>query len=1211
MRSAPARGWGAVESMEIRRAVLNQARTAGGCVFLLALQFFGPGTAVAQQNGAARPVEPGVAVVAGNRNPKAKAEYDRGPLNPSQVISGMSMVFKQSAAQTADLANLRQEQQDPNSPNYHAWLTPEQYADRFGLAPADLAKVFSWIEAGGFRVDYVSRSRTWIMFSGTAEQVQKAFRTEIRRYEVDGNLHFANAADPWIPSTLEPLVRAIQGLDDFRLQPQNIRAKLVPNLTSGGAHYLVPGDVGTIYDINPLYNTSFNGSGQKVVVVGQTDIYMSDIEYFRNQFSLPSNNPQLVLVPGSQDPGISNNDLLEASLDLEYSGGVAPNATILFVYSTSVVTSLAYAIDQDLAPVISMSYGICEAESSSSPASAGSYYRSLAQQANASGITWLAASGDTGAAGCDTGVQSATHGLAVSLPASVPEVTAVGGSEFNEGSGNYWSANNNANQSSALSYIPEKAWNDTAVSISDGDGLAATGGGASILFSKPAWQTGTGVPNDGARDVPDIAFAAANDHDPYLVYSKSAFWGVGGTSAPTPVFSGMMALLNQYLVQNGVLSQPGLGNINPTLYRMAQTTSGVFHDITVGNNIVPCTSGSPNCVGGQLGYSAGAGYDQTTGLGSADIDSFVVHWAESLAASTTTTLSANPTSIASSGSTLATATVSAASGTASPAGSVSFAVGQTSLGAAVLSGSGGSATASLSVQGTQLSSGSNLIVATYTGSASFLASSGSTTVDVTNSGACTYALNSSAASVGPGAANASVQVTSASGCAWTATSNASWLTISSGSPGSGEGTVNYSVTANSGTSARTGTLTVAGQTFTVTQVPVPSPLAFFTLTPCRIADTRKGTGFSGNFGAPSLVAQVARSFPIPASACDVPATAQAYSLNITVVPPGTLNYLSAWPTGQAMPVVSTLNDQNGEALANAAIVPAGTDGAISLFASNDTDVIIDINGYFAPQAGPQGLAFYPATPCRVVDTRKESYGSDFGPPQLAALSTRSVPVPSSSCGIPSTAQAYAFNMTVVPLGILEYLSTWPAGQSRPPVSTLDDPSGAILANAAIVPAGTNGAVNVFAYNATDLIIDNDGYFAPPGNAGALSFYPLPPCRVVDTRAVGVTGLTGDFGPPQITGGSTRNFPIPTSSCGIPATAQAYSLNFTVVPPGPLNYITTWPAGQSMPLVSTLNDIGGAIVANAAIVAAGANGAIDVFASNPTNVIIDINGYFAP
>jgi hypothetical protein len=1190
--------------MALRGALLNQARNASGCALLLALQLVGPATAVAQQNRAS--------VLAGNRNPRAKVANDRGLLNPSQLISGISIVFKPSAAQTADLASLRQQQQDPNSPNYHAWLTPEQYAERFGLSPAEVSKVVSWIEAGGFRVDYVSRSRTWVMFSGTAGQVQSAFHTEMHRYEVEGALHYANATDPAIPQEFQPLVRLVRGLDDFRLQPPHPRAKLVPNYNYGGGHYLVPGDLGTIYDINPLYNGGFEGSGQKIAVVGQTDINISDIEVFRTQFSLPSNDPQLVLVAGSQDPGTSADDLLEASLDLEYSGGVAPNASILFVYSTDVVTSVAYAIDQDLAPVISMSYGGCEAESSSSPPSAGAYFQSLAQQGNSLGITWMAASGDTGAAGCDIGVDSATHGLAVDLPASVPEVTAVGGSEFNEGGGTYWSSTNNSNESSALSYIPEKAWNDTA----QGGGLAATGGGASILFSKPAWQTGAGVPNDGVRDVPDLAFAAANDHDPYLVYAKGDWWAVGGTSAPTPVFSGIMGLLNQYLVQNGVLSQPGLGNINPTLYHLAQTTSGVFHDITVGNNIVPCVSGSPDCVNGQLGYNAGVGYDETTGLGSADINSLVLHWAASMAASTSTLVSANPTTIASSGSTLLTATVSAASGATSPAGSVSFAVGETSLGTAELSGSGGSATASLTVHGTQLSSGSNLILAVYAGSTAFLASSGSDTVDVNSSGGCNYSLSSSAASIGPGSANATVGMLAGGGCSWTASSNASWLTISSGSAGSGDGTVGYSATANSGTIARVGTLTIAGQTFTVTQAPVPAPLGFFPLTPCRIADTRVvgGSGLSGAFGPPSMAAGATRSFPIPASGCNVPSTAQAYSLNITVVPPGPMFFLTAWPTGQSLPMVSTLNDLSGGIVANAAIVQAGTNGAIDIFVHNATDVIIDINGYFAPSGNPGALEFYPATPCRVADTRSvggSGFTGAFGPPEMAAGSTRSFPIPASSCHLPASAAAYSFNMTADPPGLLDYLTVWPAGQPMPVVSTLNDEGGAIVANAAIVPAGASGAVDVYVPQATELIIDTNGYFASPGNPGALNFYSLPPCRVADTRAVGGSGFSGAFGPPQMTAGSTRSFPVPSSSCGIPATAQAYSMNITVVPPGPLPFITTWPTGQVMPTVSTLNDVSGGVVANAAIVPAGSNGAISVFAYAATDLIIDIDGYFAP
>ncbi len=396
----------------------------------------------------------------------------------------------------------------------------------------------------------------------------------------------------------------------------------------------------------------------------------------------------------------------------------------------------------------------------------------------------------------------------------------------------------------------------------------------------------------------------------------------------------------------------------------------------------------------------------------------------------------------------------------------------------------------------------------------------------------------------------------------------------------------------------------------------PVALAFFTLTPCRIADTRAGSGLTGAFGAPSMAAGASRSFPVPASNCNVPSTAQAYSLNITVSPAGRLNYLTVWPAGQTIPVVSTLNSYNGAALANASLVPAGTAGAISVFASNATDVIIDINGYFAPPIAPPALAFYPVTPCRVVDTRTVADGGGnlpdgLGPPQMTAGSTRLFPIPATSCNLPPSAEAYSFNIAVSPPGVLEYLSIWPAGQAMPPVSTLNDPNGTVLANAAIVPAGVDGAVDVFVFNATDVIIDTNGYFAPPGNAGALYFYPLTPCRVADTRAVGGSGLTGAFGPPQMPAGSTRSFPIPSGSCSVPNTAQAYSLNMTVVPPGPLNYISAWPTGLAMPLVSTLNDASGAVLANAAIVPAGTHGAISVFVYDVTDLIIDIDGYFAP
>ncbi len=577
-------------------------------------------------------------ILAGNQISNARLQDDRGPVDPSQTISGISLVLKPSPSQISDLEELLQQQGDPSSPNYHNWLTPEQYAKRFGLNRNDLEKVTSWLEAEGFSVDYAARGRTWIMFSGTVGQVSKTFHTEIHRYNFHGELHFANATAPSIPAALDPVVLLMRGLDDFRAEPRSLKAMSVPKFTSsGGGHSLVPGDIATIYDIGPLYQRGITGSGQKIAVVGQTDVHLSDIEHFRSLYGLPVNDPQLVLVAGSPDPGVSVDDLIESSLDLEYSGAVAPNATVLFVYSTDVWTSIVYAVDQAIAPIISTSYGYCEPQISSAPAATAAYFQSVAKQANSMGITWLASSGDTGAADCDlTSEQVATQGLAVDLPASVPEVTGVGGTEFMEGNGNYWSATNSRNGSSAISYIPEWAWNDTASMAA----LLSTGGGASVFFSKPAWQSGAGIPNDNARHVPDISFAAAVAHDPYQIYADGEGWYVGGTSAPAPVFSGILALLNQYLVTTGGQSNPGLGNINPTLYRLAQTT-GIFHDVAVGSNIVPCAIGSPNCASGQLGFSAAAGYDQATGLGSADVYNLVTLWNASQPVATTTVVTAS------------------------------------------------------------------------------------------------------------------------------------------------------------------------------------------------------------------------------------------------------------------------------------------------------------------------------------------------------------------------------------------------------------------------------------------------------------------------------------------------------------------------------------------------------------------------------------------
>jgi hypothetical protein len=381
------------------------------------------------------------------------------------------------------------------------------------------------------------------------------------------------------------------------------------------------------------------------------------------------------------------------------------------------------------------------------------------------------------------------------------------------------------------------------------------------------------------------------------------------------------------------------------------------------------------------------------------------------------------------------------------------------------------------------------------------------------------------------------------------------------------------------------------QTVMLSGIATPEGFLFVPMTPCRVADTRNP---AGPFGGPVLSSDSSRSFPIPSSACGIPSNAAAYALNVTVVPSGSLGFISMWPTGQAQPLISTLNSLDGRVKANAAIVSAGTGGAVSVFATNTTNVILDINGYFVPTTVSTALTFYPVTPCRVADTRNAT--GALGGPSLVGGQVRSFPV-LSACSIPPGAQAYSLNFTAIPQGTLGYLSVWPAEQTQPLVSTLNALTGTITANAAIVPAGAGGAVDLFVTDNADMVIDINGYFAPPG-AGGLSLYTLTPCRVLDSRENGAP-FSG-----------TINVNVMGSGCGVPASAQAYVFNATVVPPSSLGYLTLWPAGAAQPLVSTLNAIDGSLTSNMAIVPA-ASGAVSAYASNPTQLILDISGYFAP
>ncbi len=462
-------------------------------------------------------------------------------------------------------------------------------------------------------------------------------------------------------------------------------------------------------------------------------------------------------------------------------------------------------------------------------------------------------------------------------------------------------------------------------------------------------------------------------------------------------------------------------------------------------------------------------------------------------------------------------------------------------------------------------------------------------------------------------ANGATGVLVAPTLAWTPSTGATSYDVSFGTSAA------PSVVANtSGTSYSPGTLSAtttyywqiaaknaagsaASATWSFTTGTPAAGLRFIPVAPCRLADTRSP---AGPLGGPSMTAGSARVF-VPMGACGIPATAQAYSLNVTVVPQGPLPFLTLWPSGQTQPGVSTLNSFGGTVVANAAIVPAGAGGAVSVFATAPTDVILDIDGYFDSTTVANSLSFYPATPCRVADTRG-AVGL-FGGPSLVGGQSRDFAIPSAGCSIPVTAKAFSLNVTALPLtGFLGYLTTWPSGQAKPLVSTLNSWTGKIVANAAIVPAGSNESVSVFVTDQANAILDINGYFGQPGNPGALSFYPIAPCRVADTR-----NAAGLFGGPKLDARATRSFAIPAGACNIPTTAAAYSMNVTVVPDGPLSYLTAWPTGSAQPGVSTLNSFDGSVVANAAIVPAGTGGAVSIFVTNPTHVILDINGYFAP
>jgi hypothetical protein len=597
----------------------------------------------------------------GNVYPLATVANDQGPAPGSLEVGRAILVLKNSPAQQVALNKLTDDQQNSKSPSYHAWLTPAEYGARFGVALQDIAKITSWLESHGFTVEPPMASHNVIMFSGTSAQISNAFHTEIHIYKVEGGSYTANASNPQIPAAFSNVIRSFSP-NNFPVHAQHTTPKQIRRTDKGwkatpglqpqinynidGSDYdaISPYDLATIYNILPLWNAGIDGTGQTIAIVSDSNIHSADVDAWRSMFGLPAT--KLNIINYGPDPGV-NGDESEADLDVEWAGSVAKNATIDLVVannsfaSDGVLGAAEYAISNNLAPLLNVSYAACEQVFATAT---NQFINILWEQAASQGITVLVASGDAGAATCDRGNTVALNGNAVNGLASTPYDVAVGGTDF---SGNfpaaskYWNSTNNpTTQASVISYIPESPWNDSCANpliLTAEQSLGNTtdptlltfcndvtqqayfldtvggGGGASNCavtgpdlshpcvsgYPKPAWQSGVnGIPSDGARDLPDVSLMAGNgewgslylfcdtDYTQQPCSPTTGLGAAGGTSFASPIFAGMLALVMQ---KQGT----ALGNINYVLYKLGSTeyadassTSCSSSTVATGNSCV-------------------------------------------------------------------------------------------------------------------------------------------------------------------------------------------------------------------------------------------------------------------------------------------------------------------------------------------------------------------------------------------------------------------------------------------------------------------------------------------------------------------------------------------------------------------------------------------------------------------------------------------------
>ena len=742
----------------------------------------------------------------------ARAEFDRGRADASLRLTHVRLLLHRSPGQEAALDAYLADLQDKSSPNYQKWLSPEQFGALYGPADSDIATVTGWLESHGLVIEQVAPGRTDIAFSGTVAQVESAFHTQIHNFRAGSQAFTSNTTEPLIPAALAGVAGGIAHLNTIRPRPLNkpagfgyfdpvskrlirapadarpgARPELTTNPSSGVYHlYITPADAATIYDSPNSWNANFSGSseydGSRVSIgIGGDAVINTNTAGNYGMFINGGYTPSVINVDGVTSTGDSD----EAYLDVELSKALAPGAAIMFYTSTDLYSAIERAINDNHVDIFSLSFGLCELGLTTS---GNAYMAGLWQQAAAQGIAVTVSTGDDGSAGCDyptdksgNYISSASQGLQVSGFASTPYNVAVGGTDFYALPGaftTYASTTDLLDFRTALGYIPESTWNNSTTTngklannvaqpTAKGNIYAGSGGVSRCStntttstaagtctsgYGKPSWQQATGVPADGARDLPDVALMAGTGTDAaaWLVCTDDTFTsggvtytancasgpkgfsfeGYGGTSTSAPAFAGILAM---------VQSRTGfrLGQAAQELYELASgpNASSIFHDVTVGNISVPCSSGTPDCsknVAGnnfETGYDAAAGYDLATGLGSVDATALVMDWG-SATGSAKPTITLTPSATTFPASQMVTVTVTIAGSLGTPTGRIGFTGGGYDGGSQFLV----NGSFEFTINGGALTPGTDQMTASYSGDPNYAPATASTTLNVTGPG---------------------------------------------------------------------------------------------------------------------------------------------------------------------------------------------------------------------------------------------------------------------------------------------------------------------------------------------------------------------------------------------------------------------------------------------------------------------------------------------